>query len=86
VLRIAKLRQRFGLDLANSLASDTELASDFLERAGLTVVEPKSHTEEFTFTITEFVKSFFDRFVEHVTSRSVGGSLKAVVFDDVGET
>jgi hypothetical protein len=85
VLRIAKLRQRFRLDLTNSLASDTELASDFLKSAGLTVVKPKSHAKKFTFTIIEFIERFLDRFVEHVPSRSISGSLKAVIFDDVGE-
>ena len=32
------------------------------------------------------LESFFDRFVEHVPSRSVGGSLKTMIFNDVGET
>ncbi len=42
---MAQLRQGFGLDLADALASDAELASNLLKRAVATVLQPETQLQ-----------------------------------------
>jgi hypothetical protein len=46
---MAHLAQRLGLDLADALAGDLELAPDFFERAAVTVDQPESLLEDLRF-------------------------------------
>ncbi len=69
---MTKLRHRTSLDLANSFASQIEVLSNLLERAGFTAVETETEFENLTLTLVERRKQSTDL----VGKKCCGGNLE----------
>ena len=77
--------QGLALDLTNTLARDTKLASDLLERAGVTVLKAEAQLDDLTLTIGKSVEDLIKLLVEHGVTRGLGGSDGLGVLDEVAK-
>src|SRR5690606_14192580 len=64
-VRVAQLGQRLGLDLADALAGDAELAPDLLERPGLTVLEAEAQPDDLLLALVELAHGVDHRVDQH---------------------
>ena len=75
-----------GLNLADPLAGDLELATHFLESAAVAVLEAEALLKDLAFTLGESVENFVDLVLEHGEPCLLHWVLGGLVFDEVTET
>ena len=79
------LTERFGLDLPNPLTGDLELAADFLEGAGIAILEAEALLEDLALPLGKGVEDFDDLVLEHGEASLLHGVLGGLIFDEVAE-
>ena len=84
-LRVAQLGERLGLDLADPLAGDAELAADLLERLGLAAVEAEAQPHDLLLALGQLAEHVADGLRQHHPRRRVGGAVGRGVLDEVAE-
>src|SRR5690606_29278877 len=82
---VAELAKGLGLDLANSLAGDPEVAAHFLERAEPAIVQAVPKHDDLAFALGELVQRVDDLRLQQLLSRKFDRGGHGVIFDEVAE-
>src|SRR5690242_10597567 len=77
--------QGLRFDLANTLASDLELAAYFLKGPAISVDKSKSLFKHLPFAIGERFQHVFDFFLQQNDGSHVAGILRAPVLDEIAK-
>ena len=60
-----ELADRFGFDLADSLAGHFENAADLFERVGVAVADAVAKLDDFAFAVSQCLENLLDLVLEH---------------------
>ena len=82
---MAELGQGLGLDLADTLARDAKLATDFLERAGMPVDKAKAQLDNLALTIGKRVEHLSELLLQHGEAGGIGRNDSLGVLDEVAQ-
>ena len=85
VARVAQLAQRLGLDLADALAGDAELAADLFERAELAVLQAEAKDDDFALALGELAQRVANLRLEQLLRGELERVRHRLVFDEVAE-
>src|SRR3979409_721195 len=80
-----QLANRFGFDLANTLARHLENAPTFLEGVGVAVAEAVAQLDNLALAVGQRLQDLVDLVLEHLLRRGLNRRFGAVVFDEVAE-
>src|SRR5215471_9115662 len=79
------LTQSFRLDLTDALAGHSELPTDLLERAAVSVDQPEPLLEDLTLALSESFEDVLDLFLEQHNRCHVARILRALVLDKIAK-
>ena len=83
--RVLELFQRLGLDLADALAGDVELAPHFLQRVRVVVADAVAELDDFALAESQRLEDVVDFVLQHVVAGDVDGAVHRGVLDEVAE-
>src|SRR5579864_2320085 len=78
-----QLAKRLGLDLTDSLPSDAEFTTDFLQRTLASIVEPKSQGDDATFALGQRAKHVVHRVAQERLRRFLDGRNRFGVLNQI---
>ena len=82
---MAELAERLGLDLADPLPGDAELAADLLEGPPTPVLQPEAELEHLALAAGQRLEDGRDLLLEELPRRRLGRGQRATVLDEVAE-
>src|SRR3954453_10919915 len=83
--RVAELGQRLRLDLADPLASETELLADLVERARLAVGEAEAQGDDRRLALGQRLEHAVELALKKPERHDLGGDRRVGVLDEVTE-
>src|SRR3954451_21525543 len=83
--RVAQLRQRLGLDLADPLAGETELLADLVERARLAVGETEAQSDDRGLPLRQRLEHAVELALEKSERHDLGGHRRVGALDQATE-
>src|SRR4051794_9601074 len=82
---VPQLRQRLGLDLADPLAGQAELAPDLVEGAGLAIDEAEAHLDDGGFAVGQGAQDLVELLLHQAVGHDFGRDRRVGVLDEVTE-
>ena len=82
---MTQLGQRLGLDLANALARHAKLASNLLERTGMTVLKAKAQLDNLALALRKSIENLRELLLQHREAGGVRGDDSLRVLDEVAQ-